>query len=427
LFESAISLTSKKLNTLEDALLGIANPFTSVRSRIDEISTALERGIIPMDVYTDLLRQIQVNSQLAFGAQYGLTDIQAVHNEITQLDGALADELITLDQYRARVAQIAQEYSDALNDARALSVYNPNTGARETYGGSADQQGETTFGPFMPSETYLENSSEGMFSDYLSAQEETNLLAEEYERRRELILTTTQGTEEERQAMLSKLTEQYLAARTTYLQQEGQAYTNAMAAAGNSFTSSLSSMSASLKTIGGEASGAYKAMFIASQTASAAMAVVNAWLAYSQILSDPTIPYMMKPVLAGTTLAAGLLSAAAIVGTTIASFEGGGATPDGLRSGGVDGRGGMLAVLHPNEKVTDLEKEDSEQAAKSGTSIVINNNADVEVTTEQGLDNETLIEIASRKAKQDIIQDLYSWNGPVSGALKYQKVTRSTR
>ena len=35
------------------------------------------------------------------------------------------------------------------------------------------------------------------------------------------------------------------------------------------------------------------------------------------------------------------------------SYEGGGDTPSGPRSGGLDGRGGMLAVLHPDETVID--------------------------------------------------------------------------
>ncbi|MDT8329100.1 MAG: hypothetical protein RQ750_17315, partial [Roseovarius sp.] len=38
------------------------------------------------------------------------------------------------------------------------------------------------------------------------------------------------------------------------------------------------------------------------------------------------------------------------------NFEGGGFTGSGPRSGGVDGRGGMLSVLHPNETVIDHTK-----------------------------------------------------------------------
>ena len=38
------------------------------------------------------------------------------------------------------------------------------------------------------------------------------------------------------------------------------------------------------------------------------------------------------------------------------SFEGGGETPKGPRTGGVDGRGGMFAIVHPNETIIDHEK-----------------------------------------------------------------------
>ena len=38
------------------------------------------------------------------------------------------------------------------------------------------------------------------------------------------------------------------------------------------------------------------------------------------------------------------------------SFDGGGFTGNGSRSGGVDGKGGFMAVMHPNETVTDHTK-----------------------------------------------------------------------
>ncbi|WP_423209124.1 hypothetical protein E2976_18435 [Paracoccus yeei] len=49
------------------------------------------------------------------------------------------------------------------------------------------------------------------------------------------------------------------------------------------------------------------------------------------------------------------------------SFEGGGYTGDGSRTGGVDGRGGLLGILHPNETVIDHTKG---QQAVGGTMIV---------------------------------------------------------
>ena len=38
------------------------------------------------------------------------------------------------------------------------------------------------------------------------------------------------------------------------------------------------------------------------------------------------------------------------------SFDGGGSTGNGPRSGGLDGKGGFLAVMHPQETVTDHTK-----------------------------------------------------------------------
>jgi hypothetical protein len=53
----------------------------------------------------------------------------------------------------------------------------------------------------------------------------------------------------------------------------------------------------------------------------------------------------------------GMASAyATSAGLSLASFEGGGFTGGGPRSGGVDGKGGFPAVLHPNETVTDHTK-----------------------------------------------------------------------
>lgn len=54
------------------------------------------------------------------------------------------------------------------------------------------------------------------------------------------------------------------------------------------------------------------------------------------------------------------------------SFDGGGYTGMGSRSGGLDGKGGFMAVLHPNETVTDHTKG----GATGGVTIVQNINID---------------------------------------------------
>lgn len=55
------------------------------------------------------------------------------------------------------------------------------------------------------------------------------------------------------------------------------------------------------------------------------------------------------PSKSGTSLVGGLFSGFA--SAVFPSYDGGGRTPDGSRSGGVDGKGGMMAILHPNEDV----------------------------------------------------------------------------
>jgi hypothetical protein len=42
-----------------------------------------------------------------------------------------------------------------------------------------------------------------------------------------------------------------------------------------------------------------------------------------------------------------------LFGGSLPSFDGGGYTGTGARTGGIDGKGGMLSVLHPNETVID--------------------------------------------------------------------------
>jgi hypothetical protein len=59
------------------------------------------------------------------------------------------------------------------------------------------------------------------------------------------------------------------------------------------------------------------------------------------------------------------------VGETL-SFAGGGYTGTGPRSGGVDGMGGFMAIVHPNETVIDHAKGQRLNSAMAGNKTVIN-------------------------------------------------------
>ena len=70
-------------------------------------------------------------------------------------------------------------------------------------------------------------------------------------------------------------------------------------------------------------------------------------------LAMSSYPPPLNFVMAAATVASGLGQVAQIKAQ---SFEGGGFTGSGSRTGGIDGRGGFPAVLHPNESVIDHTK-----------------------------------------------------------------------
>lgn len=77
------------------------------------------------------------------------------------------------------------------------------------------------------------------------------------------------------------------------------------------------------------------------------------------------------------------------------SFDGGGFTGFGSRSGGIDGRGGFLATMHPNEVVTDLTK------SRGGTNVVVPVQVNIQkgaerdgVTRRSGPNGQEIIDVA---------------------------------
>ena len=147
----------------------------------------------------------------------------------------------------------------------------------------------------------------------------------------------------------------------------------------------LGVMQQQLSQLGGmfdKASALGKAFFVAQQALAAVQAIIQGELASMNILAANSaipggVPYAVT--MAAMAKAMGYASAAAIMGQTVASFEGGGMTFNGVRSGGMDGRGGRLAMVHPNEKITDLEKTDRTQQP-------VNVNINIQAVDAKGID-----------------------------------------
>lgn len=108
-----------------------------------------------------------------------------------------------------------------------------------------------------------------------------------------------------------------------------------------------------------------KAFYVVQQGMAAADSVIKGMqqaasieLAYTTLAAKTENPSLIEVGKAKGQMATamGYARAGAIMGQTIASFEGGGITFNGVRSGGMDGKGGRMALVHPNEKITDMEK-----------------------------------------------------------------------
>lgn len=135
-----------------------------------------------------------------------------------------------------------------------------------------------------------------------------------------------------------------------------------------------------MESLYGEMGAVGEAFYVMSQGLAAANAVIDGIqaamairVAYAQMaaMSGPAAPGILAAgeVHANVAQAMGVAAAAGITAQTIASFEGGGYTGAGPRSGGLDGKGGFMAMLHPDESVTDHKLQ---KAAGGGSGTVVN-------------------------------------------------------
>ena len=120
--------------------------------------------------------------------------------------------------------------------------------------------------------------------------------------------------------------------------------------------STMQGMAAGIASSLEEGTAAQKAAFVVAQALAVAQSIMSAHLAASQVLADPLLPTAMKVPMSNAMLAMGYINAGMIAGQTVASFEGGGFTGYGSRVGGLDGKGGMAAIVHPNETIIDHTK-----------------------------------------------------------------------
>lgn len=196
---------------------------------------------------------------------------------------------------------------------------------------------------------------------------------------------------------------------------------NARLSAAADIVSITSTQMSQMQDLYGDMGAVGKAFFVMSQALAAANAVIQGIqagmairVAYAQMaaMAGPAAPGILAAGEAHASLsqAMGVAAAAGIAAQTIASFEGGGYTGAGPRAGGLDGKGGFMAMLHPDETVIDhTMKKGSGGSANITVNLYEDNSRAGQVEQRQRADGGTDVNV--------FVSDIMS-NGPRSKALE---------
>jgi len=123
-----------------------------------------------------------------------------------------------------------------------------------------------------------------------------------------------------------------------------------------------------------------------------AEATISAFQAANNALAAP-FPFPIPQAMAAAALTLGLANVAQIKAQ---SFEGGGFTGMGARAGGLDGKGGRMALVHPDETIVD-------HRAGGGSGITVINNVDA---SGAGADVDQKIKTAMAQTSQQTIMTI---------------------
>jgi len=324
-----------------ELLKTIANAWETNAQKVLDFNKALGSGQVSVSQYLMAMEKLNV---LGVEDPFAKTMVS-----LTQLDDAYVNGQETLIRYnqQLRNGTISQAQYDAQVAAGVMST-DAYTAAREkllrTYTqvktGSSQLDAITALKNQLTDEQALWRQEQADSTHWatLTAQDKVRITEAANSR----ILTLTQD-------LANKQKEFYLTMDQTVL-------------------SSASTLATGLENLATKGTTAYKAAYVMEKAIAIAQAIVQTQLAATKALAEGGP--ILGPEMAAMMEALGYANVAVMVATDIANFEGGGFTASGSRSGGVDNRGGMYAILHPDEQVIDLTKTREGQSH----SVTVNQN-----------------------------------------------------
>lgn len=117
------------------------------------------------------------------------------------------------------------------------------------------------------------------------------------------------------------------------------------------------------------------------------------------IIADLYRQYVVKQITGFITQAVGGFMAGPVQGPNLPSGNGGGYTGNGARAGGLDGRGGFMAMLHPRETIVDHTKGQS----SGGVTVVQNINVSTGVQQTVRTEIKSLMPQIAESAKAAVL------------------------
>lgn len=335
--------------------------FGALRGEIRDVASEL--GITERAAF-DLLAAFSANQ--ADATQQSLDDLSNTILELEPAAGGASEQLVRFQAETAREAREASRAAERvqfLNDT--LKEFQQTGTLGQTEGGSKQRQKDIQdLAKWGEQQNKLRERTEKQFAQVQASVESPAQRLERQYKERLSIIEQYEATEF---ANLQEAQDAKLALQQQYAQQQKRLHDMEAASAYQAAQSIVSVTAYQMNMLSGlfaEGTAIGKAFFVAQQGLAAANAVIQGFqagmairVAYAQIaaMSGPAAPGVLAAGEVHAKVAEGMgIATAAIIGAqTIGSFEGGGYTGRGSRSGGLDGRGGKLAMVHPDESIFD--------------------------------------------------------------------------
>ncbi len=332
-----------------------------LRKRLSELRTELDNSQASVDTYFQESQKLGDEiDELISGSKDERDAISDARKEIDRLNESLAFQVATYGQSEraiklAEIAQLEKNGADQEAVANAISLTNALFDQIEAQKKSEELARQADARERQRTKLISEldplQAERDRFANQLALIDEFNFSKEQ---RRELELEA----ERQHAQALVRISENQQRQQAQGLQLFTDSQSQQLGAIGSIF----GNMAELSKQAGRDQFEAWKIF-------ASAQAAVNTALAISNALTVQPAP--LGIALAGTIGALGVVQQATIQATEYqGSFEGGGFTGSGSRTGGIDGRGGFPAILHPNETVLDHTQG---QGIGGDVTVIINN------------------------------------------------------